>query len=385
MTQATLRIPGTLKHTSDKQTDVGLQQKAREHADRHPGLHFLTDVLRALHGSSAPLRTPKTFFSTFTPREVMEAFAQRLDLRVKAVKAITGGPPALLRRLSAEALASQIDLLAIDDLPEAERSVRAETDRTLSVPELYLKYLDPLDIAIYLPAQSIWVYESQDEWWKREPTVGTRALMAAELRSTRRHAILTDSEILDLLGDETLERHLPLAVRTELRRLARRAAAEGRPFTDTDLFARSAGSGRDLIDEMVESIPMVQLRGVIAQVATLLGLSEWGASVHPSPSNSVTANDAAAVPVAVTRARPKPAPLAAAPLPGVSLTGAALPNGKGGLTPGPTDLRAAPPAKSPPQMPVAMTDWTPAKKVEFDGPPEPDDDLALVEEASGRI
>jgi hypothetical protein len=282
-------------------------------------------------------------------------------------------------------LSSQVDLLAIDDLPEAERSIRADADRALSVPELYYKYLDPLDVATYWPAQSIWVYESQDEWWKREPTVVTRTLMAAELRSTRRHAILTDSEILDLLGDEALERYLPLTVRTELRSVARRAAAEGRPFTDTDLFASGGppGSGRDLIDEMVESLPMTHLRVVIAQVVALLGLSEPGASLRSAPSNGVMANDA--VPIAVARARPKPAPVPGTSLPGTSLPAASVATAKGGLAPGPIDLRATAPAKSPPHMPVAITDWTPAKPVDLDRPPEPDDDLALVEEASGRI
>ena len=150
MNQRTLRIPGTLKHTSDEQTDVALQEKAREHADRHPGVGYLADVLRALHAPGALMRSAKGFYSAFTPREVMDAFAQRPDLRVKTVKAITGGAPTLLRRLSPDALASQIDLLVIEDLPEAERSVRAEADRALTVHDLYMKYLDPVDLATYL-------------------------------------------------------------------------------------------------------------------------------------------------------------------------------------------------------------------------------------------
>ena len=117
MNQRTLRIPGTLKHTSDEQTDVALQEKAREYADRHPGVRYLADVLRALHAPGALMRSAKGFYGAFTPREMMEALAQRPDLRVKTVKAITGGAPTLLRRLPPEALASQIDLLVIDDLP----------------------------------------------------------------------------------------------------------------------------------------------------------------------------------------------------------------------------------------------------------------------------
>ena len=309
MNQRTLRIPGTLKHTSDEQTDVALQEKAREHADRHPGVGYLADVLRALHAPGALMRSAKGFYGAFTPREMMEALAQRPDLRVKTVKAITGGAPTLLRRLPPEALASQIDLLVIDDLPEAERSVRAEADRALTVHDLYMKYLDPVDLATYLPAQSIWAYESQDNWWKWEPTAGTRALMATELRSIRRHGILTDAEILDLLGEEMLEQHLSLAVRTGLRKAARRAAAAGKPFTDADLFA-GAGAGRDLIDEMVDSVPMGQLREVVAQAVRILGVSSLDDNDEPTAVTvGNSAKDAAAVPTPIgQRIGPKPTP-----------------------------------------------------------------------------
>jgi hypothetical protein len=308
---------------------------------------------------------------------VMEAFGQRPDLRVKPVKAIVGGPPALLRRLTPEALASQIDLLVIEDLPEAERSVRADADRPLPVTDIYFKYVDPLDLAVYFSAQSIWGYESQDEWWKREPSAGARALMAAELRSIRCHAILTDSEIIDLLGDETIEGHLPLAVRTELRRVARRAAAEGRPFTDTDLFASggAAGTGRDLIDEMVESVPLTTLRDVVNQVIALLGLADSEVTQVTSPS--ATANDAGAIPIPVNRARSKPRSV---PMPGVP-----LPPTKTAPPLGPTDRRVAGAGKSMPQVPPAVVDRTAVPKADLDGPPQPDDDFALFEEVSGRI
>ena len=309
MNQRTLRMPGTLKHTSDEQTDVALQEKAREHADRHPGVGYLADVLRALHVPGALMRNAKGFYSAFTPREVMEALAQRPDLRVKTVKAITGGAPTLLRRLSPEALASQIDLLVIEDLPEAERSVRAEADRALTVHDLYMKYLDPVDLATYLPPQSIWAYESQDSWWKWEPTAGTRALMATELRSIRRHGILTDAEILDLLGEETLEQHLSLAVRTGLRKAARRAAAAGKPFTDADLFAGLGAGGRDLIDEMVDSVPMAQLREVVAQAVRILGVPALDDNDEPTAVTfGNSAKDAAAVPTPIGRIGPKPTP-----------------------------------------------------------------------------
>jgi hypothetical protein len=372
----TLRIPGTLRHTSDEQTDVALQEQAREHADHHPGVRFLADMLRALHGPGSSQRNAKTFYSVFTPREVMDGLAQRPDLRVKLVKAITGSPAALLRRLSSEALAFQIDLLAVEDLPEGERSVRAEADRALAVHDLYLKYLDPVDIAIYMPAQAIWTYESRDNWWKVEPTAGARALMATELRSIRRHAILTDSEILDLLGDETLERCLPLPVRTALRRAARRAAKEGRPFSDADLFAGAASGadGRDLIDEMVENVPLPQLREVIAQVGRMLGLSDQDDSEEPTtvtfggpPKEAVPVP----MPVGAQRVGPKAMPVGPTPPPTAR--------------PRAPDRGGTPPPKTMPPVPAAKAGRGAPIPAQAEGPPEPDDALAILEEISGRI
>jgi len=373
MNQRTLRIPGTLKHTSDEQTDVSLQEKAREHADRHPGVRYLADVLRALHAPGALMRSAKGFYSAFTPREVMDALAQRPDLRVKTVKAITGGAPTLLRRLSPEALASQVDLLVIEDLPEAERSVRAEADRALSVHDLYMKYLDPVDLATYLSPQSILTYESHDSWWKWEPTAGTRALMATELRSIRRHGILTDAEILDLLGEETLEQHLSLVVRTGLRKAARRAAAAGKPFTDEDLFAGLGAGGRDLIDEMVDSVPMAQLREVVAQGVRILGVSALDDNDEPTAVTFGNApKDAAAVPTPIGRIGPKPTPpTTPAPSP---LMG--KPRAANDRTPPPKPIPAPPPAKGGRPAPI------PADAA---GPPEPDDDFAFLEEISGRV
>jgi hypothetical protein len=376
MTQRALRIPGTLKHTSDEQTDVALQEKAREHADRHPGVRYLADVLRALHAPGALTRSAKGFYSAFAPRAVMDALAQRPDLRLKTVKAITGGAPTLLRRLSPEALASQIDLLVIEDLPEVERSVRAEADRASTVYDLYMKYLDPVDLATYLPAQSIWTYESHDSWWKWEPTAATRALMATELRSIRRHGILADTEILDLLGEETLEQHLSLAVRTGLRKAARRAAAAGKPFTDADLFAGPGAGARDLIDEMVDSVPMPQLRDVVAQAGRILGVSEMGDNEEPTAVRfGGSAKDAAAVPTPIgQRIGPKPTP-AITPAP-ARLMGTPRTATDPTATPPPKPIPAVPPAKAARPAPIPA---------DAGGPPEPDDDFAFLEEVSGRV
>ena len=135
-------------------------------------------------------------------------------------------------------------------------------------------------------------------------------LMATELRSIRRHGILSDSEILDLLGEETLEQHLSLAFRTGLRKVARRAAAAGKPFTDADLFAGPGASARDLIDEMVDSVPMARLREVVAQAGRILGVSELDDNEEPTAVTfGGSAKDASAVPTPIgQRIGPKPTP-----------------------------------------------------------------------------
>ena len=379
MNQRTLRISGTLKHKGE-QSDASLQETAREHVECHPGLLFLSDVLRALHASPVPLRGPAAFFGAFPPHEVMNAFGERPDLRVRTLKAITGGPTALLRRLSTEAVATQIDLLAADDLPEAERSVRAEADRALSVPELYLKYVDPLDVATYLPASKVWEYEVEDAWWTREATAGARSLMAAELRSVRRHAILTDSEILDVLGDETFEHYMPLTIRTALRAASRRAAAAGKPYTDSDMFAGAGAGGRDLVDEIVENIPLPALRVVVDQVAQMLGLVAQDAvsgpkAVAASSTPSLERAQSVPAPVPGERVGPKPAP-----------AGAGLPAASAGkLAPLPAP-KARPPAPPPPRSAASKMEALAAAldATEVNGPPEPDDELAFVEEVPER-
>ncbi|HEY2732036.1 MAG TPA: hypothetical protein VGK52_18970 [Polyangia bacterium] len=380
MNQRTLRIPGTLKHTGE-QSDASLQETAREHVERHPGLLFLTDALRAMHASPEPLRGPASFFDAFPPREVMDAFGERPDLRVRALKAMTGGPTALLRRLSAEAVATQIDLLAADDLPEAERSVRAEADRTRSVHELYLQYVAAVDLATYLPAGTLWEYEAEDAWWSREATAGARSLMAIELRSVRRHAILTDSELLDVLGDETFERYMPLTVRTALRAAARRAAAAGKPFTDSDLLAGAGGEkgGRDLVDELVENVPLPALRVVVDQVARILGLSALEAVTGPTripatASAPVERAQGLSAPALADRVGPKAAATAGG-LIGASAKPAAAPAPK-----------ARPPAPPPARTAASKMEALAAAldATEVDGPPQPDDELAFMEELPDR-
>jgi hypothetical protein len=284
--------------------------------------------------------------------------------------------------LSAEAVATQIELLAADDLPEAERSVRAEADRARSVHELYLLYVDAVDIATYLPAGTVWEYEAEDAWWSREATASARSLMATELRSVRRHALLTDSEILDVLGDETFERHMPLSVRTALRAAARRAAAAGKPFTDSDLFAGARGEkgGRDLVDELVENIPLPALRVVVDQVARILGLSAQeavtGATRLPATASAPAERaQGLSAPALADRVGPKPAATA----------GSLPPASAGKPVPVPTP-KARPPAPPPARAAASKMEALAAAldATEVEGPPQPDDELAFIEEVPDR-
>jgi hypothetical protein len=270
-----LRVPGTLKHSSEARSDADLQKEMRAHVAAQPGIRWLADVLTALHAAPQPLRVARAHYTAFPPRQVLQAFSERADLRVRLVRAITGGPPTLLRRQSPVDLAGQIELLVAEDLPAAERALRAEEDRSLSVLDLYLKYLDPTDLATYIPPGVIFEYESHDAWWTRDSGPAGRALMGAEIKSIRKHGLVTDSELLDIIGDETIERELPVPIRTGLRAAARRAAREGRAFKDSDLFAavRSADGNRDLTDELAEHVPLATLRKVVTRAAELLGLA----------------------------------------------------------------------------------------------------------------
>src|SRR4051794_29861534 len=127
MEKGTQRVPGTLKH-GDARSEADLVKELRGHVAAQPGVRFLADVLVALHASPHPLRSAAAFHAAFPPRMVLAALAERPDLRVRLVRAITGGAATLLRRLSPAELAGQIELLVSEDLPAAERSVRAEED-----------------------------------------------------------------------------------------------------------------------------------------------------------------------------------------------------------------------------------------------------------------
>ena len=301
MDKHVLRVPGTLKHSSDSRSEADLQKEMRAFLGAQPGIRFVADVLTALHAQPQPLRQPRAFYSAFPPRQVLPALTERPELRVRLVRAITGGPPTLLRRLAPADLAAQIELLVAEDLPATERALRAEEDRSLSALDLYLKYLEPSDLAAYIPVSAIWEYESQDAWWTREAGPSGRALMAAELKSIRKHVILTDSEFLDIVGDETLERDLPISLRTNLRAAARKAAREGRPFKDSDLFSsvRSSDTNRDLTDELAENVSLTVLRKVVVRAAEILGLT------RDENGKEVAVNRAESAPIAIaTSARP---------------------------------------------------------------------------------
>jgi hypothetical protein len=285
-------FPGTVLHADSARSDAELSRDVRAHYDTHPGVRFLVDVLTALHAPPDPIRTAEQFYEAFPPRALMAALERRADLRARVLHAMTGGPPTLLRRTPPLDLAAQIELLEAEDLPPDERALRAEEDRNLSVVELYQRYLDPADLCAYLAGRDIWAYESNDGWWQRSNDA-TRRLLAAQIKSIRRHKILTDTELVDRVGNEVLERDLPLRVRAEIRTASRRAARDGRTFSDTDLIecVRSSEGARDLIDELVGSVPLPHLRQLVERAAEVLGLLAPAVTVsNPAPADTGSAS-----------------------------------------------------------------------------------------------
>jgi hypothetical protein len=225
----------------------------------------------------------------------MQALESRPDLRAIVVQALTAGPPSLTRRMSPAVITAQIDLLIETDILVEERVIRAEDDRGRSVAELYLKYLNPIDLAAYLPPVELWAYEKEGSWWDRT-TDATRRLMAAEIKSIRRHKILSDTDLLDAIGDDVLERDLAPTVRTAMRGAMRRAARDKKHFTDTDVFdcVRTPDGERDLVDSLVESVPLPHLRVAIGRAAQVLALEAASLPV-PSPVPAPAETDAADV------------------------------------------------------------------------------------------
>jgi hypothetical protein len=365
-----LRVPGTLKHSNEARSEADLQKEMRAHVAAQPGIRWLADVLAALHAGPQPVRTSRAHYSAFPPKQVLQAFSERADLRVRVVRAITGGPPTLLRRLSPVDLAGQIELLVAEDLPATERALRAEEDRSLSVLDLYLKYLDPTDVATYIPPGVIWEYESHDGWWTRDSGAAGRALICAEIKSIRKHGLVTDSELLDIIGDETIERELPVPIRTSLRAAGRKAAREGKPFKDTDLFTavRSPDGNRDLTDELAEHVPLATLRRVVVRAAELLGVAKEAKDSREATKADNTVPRATLIPPAAPGPTP-PAP----PARGSAAAKAA----KTPVAPGPqgkTDIQEGPNRSR--TQPVPILDGSPFAGEEVVGP----DHVVMIDE-----
>jgi hypothetical protein len=285
-----LPTPGTVQHSPNARVDADLRREVRGHYDAQPGVLFLVDVLTALHAQPDAVRWPSAFYAKFPATLVMDAFARRSDLRANVVHALTGTPRSLLRRMPPAYLATELELLVREDIPTDERVVRAEEDRGRSVVALYLKYLDPMDLCAYVAPSEIWAYECSDAWWERASDAHRR-LMAAELKSIRRHKILSDTELIDRLGNDVLERDLPLRVRTDIRAAARAAALNKKVFTDSDVFdcVRSPDGSRDLVDELVACVALRHLRLIVARAAELLGLGNVESSTAARQDATATA------------------------------------------------------------------------------------------------
>src|SRR3954452_3038015 len=116
MERGTLRILATLKRGTEARSEADLAKELRAHLAAQPGVRFLADVLAALHASPHPLRSPAAFYAGLPPRLVLPALTERPELRVRVVRAITGGAATLLRRLPPAELAGQIELLVNEDL-----------------------------------------------------------------------------------------------------------------------------------------------------------------------------------------------------------------------------------------------------------------------------
>ena len=127
---------------------------------------------------------------------------------------------------------------------------------------------------------------------------------------------------------------------------------------------------------MVDSVPMAQLREVVAQAVRILGVSALDDNDEPTAVTfGNSAKDAAAVPTPIgQRIGPKPTP-AVTPAPSPLMGKPRAANDRN-ATPPPKLIPPAPPAKAGRPAPIPA---------DAGGPPEPDDDFAFLEEISERV
>ena len=242
ISQRTVGHPGTLK-ARKRRADSTSPLPGEGTGVRRPPSGVPISGGRACARLHAPGRAdarPRRVTQRFTPHERSDGGTSRSGqhLRVKTVKAITGGAPTLLRRLLSGRAARPRSTCSSPKSPRSGTMVRARPTRAHRARPVH-EYLDPVDLATYLGPPSILDVRVERRLVEVEAHRGYAHVdgdPAAERPASRDPDGLGDCGAARR-GDA---RAAPARwlVRTGLRKAARRAAAAGKLRSHRMRFVR---------------------------------------------------------------------------------------------------------------------------------------------------
>jgi hypothetical protein len=178
---------------------------------------FLAAIVE--HALSIGRRKPTDFLRAFGAREIMAALRDQPVLRANILAATTGLNAKVAIKKSAESAGDDLEI--------------ALTEK-VTTEEAIVTLFDPDDRVRYLDHARLWEFVVQGDFWKARGAAAklAREHMAYILARARAEKLLSDRDLVDGIGLETLVASLP---KPDVVRLLERALTEGRatrPLTD---------------------------------------------------------------------------------------------------------------------------------------------------------
>lgn len=186
---------------------------------------FMAHVI--VHGLEAGRRSSRDFLRHFTPARIMDALADKPNLRADILESATG----VKRKIALKKSAAS-----------AGEDLQIALDEAVTVPDTVVSLFQPDDRVRYLPIQALWSYVVEGEFWRvskadKDAFEVARSHVAFMLDRGLKDQLLSHQEVIEGIGVDQLAKLMP---RTELEIAldsALTAGRSGQPFSDADLFA----------------------------------------------------------------------------------------------------------------------------------------------------
>lgn len=222
----------------------------------HGRQRFLVYALE--HAFQVGRRTPLDFIRHFPPRTIMEALAERPDLRAGLLVPTTG----LKQRIAIKKTWQS----AGDDLQTA-------LDEGETQAAAIVQAFAPDDRVVYLPEPKLWAFIVEGQFWKVSAKDDKAAFATAQqhiaylLDRALVDGLIVPRDVVDGIGVNELCNRLPRSEMASLFNAALSGGRKGTPFTDRDLLAALPPS------TLVQHVPLPHVYETVihARIATVHG------------------------------------------------------------------------------------------------------------------